>query len=77
LFFGARSNKVSYDFAVNPITVASFRNYFPAESKPFAETVDAAEAGDDQLSVKSPRFRFPCQPSNLTILHEPDGIDLF
>jgi hypothetical protein len=58
LFFGARSNKVSYDFAVNVITVASFkkllsglghtsRNNYNAK-KPNAEKKQESQSPDPE-----------------------------
>ena len=73
-----RESGLACQSLVNEISAGEIRKV-RNKSKLMPDPRDAplnASVGDDQLSVKSPRFRFPCQPSNLTILHEPDGIDL-
>ena len=56
LFFGARSNNVSYDFAVNAITVASFKKLFSSRVK--------AICGDVQFLTKTPKLP-PAELPNL------------
>ena len=56
LFFGARNNKVSYDFAVNAITVASFKKLFSGGVK--------AVCGDVQFLTKTPKLP-PAERPNL------------
>jgi hypothetical protein len=51
--FGARSNKVSYDFAFNAITVASFKKLFSSSVRAVCGAIDAA--GESESAQRTPQ----------------------